>query len=81
MKTQEDYPTAEDMKTQEAYPAERQPCWKTTLLLLPDHLTHVEFSSSLSLLRPFCSRIVFLSFHSFLAPVLFTGPSLIVISC
>ena len=54
--------------------------WKTTLHLLHGQPTEVEYSSSLSLPQPFCSRIVFLCFHLFLVSVLFTGPSLIVVN-
>ena len=56
--------------------------WKTTLLLLPDIIfaTEVEWSSSLSLPWLFCSRIVFLSFHSFLVSVLFSCPFLLALN-
>ena len=55
--------------------------WKTTtVLLLPDCATHIEESSSPSLPRFFCSRIVFLCYHPCLVSVLFTGPSLLVVN-
>ena len=49
-------------------------------LLLPDYATKVELSSSLSLPRLFCSRTACLCFHPFLVPVLFSGPSLLVVN-
>ena len=54
--------------------------WKTTLLLLSNYATDVEFSSSLSLPWLFCSRTVFLCFHPFLVSVLFIGSSLLALN-
>ena len=63
----------------------RMHCFMTTSqlqLLLHDLIfaTEVEQSSSVSLLRLFCSKVVFLCFHPFLVSVLFSGPSLLALN-